>query len=394
MRLHRLSVKGFRRHYNTNVKCSEATFLIGSNNVGKSSILKAIDYLLNDIQKMPMEDFCCVYNDNEDKNEQISDEVVITGEFRNVPEEAFNWKGFNRQRIFEYDKSDEKVETGLRIFYRKTFRPNQKYKVEMKQYKIRKKEAFSNCKKIQEFIEKGVNEEIIKELFPDKEFSQKMTSTMEKELEDYGAEELFHIDFNDTEWFENPGGIVSNVSHRLPKFLLISDESKSEELSSNSGALIQTLKQLFEDVRSESKNFRQAQHYLEKLAKELNPDDEESEFSMLLKDLNRVVGDVFPETEFNARANLSDAKKVITPNFDVQLGSNISTPVDYQGAGVIRSAIFAMLRYRSIRENRKKRMENEYVRPLLIAFEEPEIYLHPQAAKQMRDTIYDLSLEP
>src|SRR5699024_5541611 len=46
------------------------------------------------------------------------------------------------------------------------------------------------------------------------------------------------------------------------------------------------------------------------------------------------------------------------------------------------------------RENRKKRMENEYVRPLLIAFEEPEIYLHPQAAKQMRDTIYDLSLEP
>ena len=79
------------------------------------------------------------------------------------------------------------------------------------------------------------------------------------------------------------------------------------------------------------------------------------------------------------------------PKFDVQLGSNINTSVDYQGAGVIRSAIFAMLRYSSIRENKKRMESNEYVRPLLIAFEEPEIYLHPQAAQQMKDTIYNLS---
>jgi predicted ATP-dependent endonuclease of OLD family len=46
-----------------------------------------------------------------------------------------------------------------------------------------------------------------------------------------------------------------------------------------------------------------------------------------------------------------------------------------------------------MRDNKKKIKSNEYVRPLIIGFEEPEIYLHPKAAQQMRDTIYELSLD-
>lgn len=392
VRLDSLSIEGFRRHYKTEVQCSKTTFLIGTNNVGKSSILKAIEYLLTDTQKMNIEDFCCIRNESTE-NEQLSNMVVITGVFKNVPKEAFEWKGFNKQRIFRYEPTEGEEDTGLSITYRKTYLPNQKYKVEMKQYQSIKNESFNRCRSIQDYIDNGIDENIFLELFPKKTFNQNVTASMEKELEDYGVEELFELNPETVEWFENPGGISANVSHRLPKFLLISDKSKSEELSGTNGALMQTLKQLFDDVRDGSENFRQAQHYLGELAKEMNPEDENSEFAHLLSDLNRVVSDVFPETSFLAKANLSDADKVITPNFDVRLGSNITTSIEYQGAGVIRSAIFAMLRYRSIRENAKKESSNEYIRPLLIAFEEPEIYLHPQAAKQMRDTIYDLSLE-
>lgn len=70
----------------------------------------------------------------------------------------------------------------------------------------------------------------------------------------------------------------------------------------------------------------------------------------------------------------------------------VLSSVENQGAGVVRSAIFAMLRYRNMREN-KKEQHGEYIRPLFIAFEEPEIYLHPQAAKQMKETIYNLSMQ-
>lgn len=389
MKLHSLKVEGFRRHFKTQILCSDATFLIGPNNAGKSSILKAIEYLLNDKKKISVEDFFCILNDD-GENKQISDEIIITGEFRNVPQDAINWRGFNKQRLFEYTTEEMDEKNSYSIFYRKIYKPGQNAIIEIKQLKTDLKSEFNECKKIQDYIDKGLEESIVNDLFPEKNNSQNMTKAMLDILKDEGIESLYDIDPTNVEWFKNPGGIVSNVSHRLPKFLLISDKAETNELSASNGALMETLKQLFEDVRDESENFRQAQSYLNELAKELDPNDENSEFSDLLKGLNSVVSDVFPDINFIAEANLSDAE-VIKPIFDVQMGSNIKTSVEYQGAGVVRSAIFAMLRYRTIRENQKKK-SSEYIRPLLIAFEEPEMYLHPQAAKQMRDTIYDLSV--
>ena len=49
-----------------------------------------------------------------------------------------------------------------------------------------------------------------------------------------------------------------------------------------------------------------------------------------------------------------------------------------------------MLRYKTDRDLKKGKTS----RPLIIGFEEPEIYLHPNAAQQMRDTIYDLASAP
>ncbi|WP_461611860.1 AAA family ATPase [Cytobacillus kochii] len=389
MKLHSLRVEGFRRHIDTEILFSDATFLIGSNNVGKSSILKALEYLLTDKTKMSESDFCCILNEHKE-NERLVDEVILTAEFRNVPLEAENWKGFNKQRLFKSGISNATDETGLSIFYRKKY-SEKDCKVEMKQFQLNLKSEFQNCSTIQDYINAGLSEADSKKIFGEKKSKDKIPKKVLEDLKELAPEEIFDIDKSETVWFKNPGGIAGNVLSRLPKFLLIPDQAKTEELSGKKGALITTLNSLFEDVRDSSKNFEKAQYYLQELAKELDPKDEESDFSKMLGDLNRVVGDVFPETTFRAQANLSNPNEVITPMFDIQLGSNINTSVDNQGAGVIRSAIFAMLRYRSMRENNIKHRKNEYVRPLLVAFEEPEIYLHPKASQQMRDTIYELS---
>ena len=70
------------------------------------------------------------------------------------------------------------------------------------------------------------------------------------------------------------------------------------------------------------------------------------------------------------------------------MSSNVRTPVTHQGSGVVRSAAFGMLRFRQKWLSKK---EDEHQRSLVVCFEEPEIFLHPNAANQMRDTIYDLS---
>lgn len=387
MKLKSIEIEGFKKHYSTKILCEDTTFLIGANNAGKSSILKALQYLLEDKKRMDIDDFCCFRNEYNEK-EQVDNKVIITAEFSNLNEEALKWKGFNLHRLF---MNDDFEKDGYSIFYRKTFYDNGKCEIEMKQNIISFKEKYAKCNTIQDYIDKGVNTSIFEDILPNITKNKKLGKNEIHLLKEEGIEELFDLD-NSTEWFENPGGISQNVSSKLPKFLLIEDKTQGDELSGTSGALMTTLKQLFDDIREESENFKQAQHYLDQLAQELNPNDESSDFAILLRELNNVVGDVFPDTSFMAQANLSNANEVIKPKFDVQLGSNIHTSVNNQGAGVVRSAIFAMLRYRNMRENKKKQ-QGEYIRPLLIAFEEPEIYLHPQAAKQMKETIYNLSIQ-
>lgn len=58
MRLHTLKINGFKRIHNAQVNFGDATFLIGSNNAGKSSVLKAIEWLLSDKKRMATDCYC------------------------------------------------------------------------------------------------------------------------------------------------------------------------------------------------------------------------------------------------------------------------------------------------------------------------------------------------
>lgn len=55
MILDKLTIKGFRRHEEINIFFSDTTFLIGENNVVKSTILEIINILFNDTVKKLVE---------------------------------------------------------------------------------------------------------------------------------------------------------------------------------------------------------------------------------------------------------------------------------------------------------------------------------------------------
>lgn len=379
MKLYSLIVEGFRRHSCTEVVFSDATFLIGQNNAGKSSILAALKYLLSDEKRIPENEF--LYSGDN----RVSNKIVLTAEFRNVSQEAENWRGF-KGRVLKYPVSEDCLDdTGLSIVYRKTYEIGQDCVIEMKQLKRTIKECFSNCKTLQDYIDGGLDEEEIKELFPEKGMGVKLNAKDKAVIKEIDS--LYDIDENEEEWFVNPGGIPGNVLSRIPKFLLIPAQDKTEELNGNKGTLTETLNELFNDVRDSSENYKMAQEYLEKLAMELDPSKEESEFGKMMKELNNVLDGVFPNTEILAKASLSDSDKSIKPQFEISMQSNVKTDVQLQGTGMIRAAVFALLRYKTDRDLIKGKTS----RPLIIGFEEPEIYLHPNAAQQMRDTIYDLA---
>lgn len=380
MRLHSLKIKGFRRLKDVEVLFGDTTFLIGQNNCGKSSIIKAIEALLSSDKRLSQEDYYSILDNETGEVKTEENIVVLEAEFRNVSEEANNWRGF-KGRIFNYDNT-EGDETGLSITYRKTYELGKDVVIEMKTKKRTKKEIFFECKKPQDYIDNGIDSNLIEELFPNA-LDKNITSANQSKLED--IDDIWDIS-EEEEWFKNPGGIPGNVLKMLPRFLLIPVGVGSENIQGSKGVLSDTLNELFQTVRENSENFRQAQYYLNELSKELDPTDNDSEFGKMMTDLNGVLSSVFPDSKLHATTSLSEPTN-LKPSFNVQMSSNVRTSIENQGTGMIRSAVFGMLRYRQKFLSRN----DDNPRTLLICFEEPEVYLHPSAANQMRNTIYELS---
>lgn len=384
MRLHRLRIKGLRRIEEAEFLFGDTTFLIGANNAGKSTVLEAIDRLLTPKANLQPQDYHSVMNDEDgDSQCKYAESAEIEGEFRNIPAEAVSWRGF-KGRIFKYMVPIGSAESGFGIIYKKTFSCKGSPSVAVLSYPKKLKTEYEDAKTIEDCIKLGMNKEDAQDIFGVDE--GKLLAKHKKDLEQYN--DAWEIDESKQEWVENPGGFQSIFASKLPKFIKIPLDDGRGEITDKNGALTKIMEQLFSEVRNSSENFKKAQEYLNLLTAELNPQDESTPFGQLMDQLNGVLSGVFDQAKFHAIADLSKPDEVIKPTFDYKMSSNVPTPVSLQGSGMIRSAVFALLKFRQ--EWIRARGETSS-HGILVGFEEPEIYLHPNAANQMRDTIYELS---
>lgn len=384
MKIHSLKISGFKRLKEVEIFFGDATFLIGQNNCGKSSAIKAIETLLSAKKTLTSAEFHSILDEETSEVKISTTQITLEAEFRNLPQEAKNWRGF-KGRIFEYAVEEDTEESGLSVTYKKTYELGKDVLIEFKSKKRTIKKEFADCSKPQEYIDNGLNADAITEQFPDLDVKIAKTKASQEKLE--LIDEIWEISDEEI-WFQNPGGIPGNVLKMLPRFLMIPvDVAVHEIQGSGSGVLSATLGELFKTVRESSENFKSAQSHLVNLAKELNPEDENSEFGKMMLELNGVLSTVFPDTKLHATTSLSDPES-LKPTFLVEMSSNIRTSVENQGTGMIRAAVFGMLRFRQQWLSKK---EDEHARSLIVCFEEPETFLHPSAANQMREAIYELS---
>lgn len=377
MKLESLHIEGFRKLKDITIQLGDASFLIGENNVGKTSILRAIELILTN-NSVTNNDFSKVVNEHGASN-NVCEEIVLTGEFGQVPEEANSWIGF-RGRVFIVD-GDRKVK------YRKTF-SNNSVKFEMWEQKRNLKEAVKTGKKvtIESLIASGLDEATVRKHFGGFQDGDNLTTRA-----NLPRLELFYDAWNfeeDFDWVNNPGGIPQNVISKLPKFVLIPAEHKANEIHSDKKtALGEVMSTIFDDIVESSENFEKVKEYFVELESEIDTENEETVFGALMVNVNNTIKNIFPESQILAKVNLSDPGSFLKPKYDIQLGSNIMTDVTYQGTGMIRSTAFSLLKFR---EDWKKERDDD-LRNLIIGFEEPELFLHPNAASQMRETIYELA---
>lgn len=386
MYLYRLKIEGFRRLYSTELFFSNATFLIGANNVGKSSVFKALEYLLNGGNKQKMLDIDFFSIEAADgKNQPKVDKVTIEAEFRDVPQEYLNERGF-KGRLLPYENTS-KDETGLSVTLKKTFPFGGEVVIEVLSKKRAQKNGVKDAKTIRELIAFGIDEETLKNILEIDDVNKNITKPMWPKIEE--IEELNDFLTEDA-WEKNPGGFFSIFVSRLPRFIDIPAIHSLDSLKGDKGPLNDILKIIFSDIRESSENYRKASELLDELAKEMDPKDTDKDFGKLMSELNSGFGGIFPGAKLKVSVDLSDPNKSITPTFNVQAASNIATAVDRQGTGLSRSAVFNLLKYHAEWNEKRSSREGKFSREIIIGFEEPELYLHPSASILIRDFIYDL----
>ena len=156
MKLHSLKIEGFRRIRSACILLEDATFLIGANNSGKSTAFKAIEYLLSAKKAIPSPEYYSVIDDETGETKPAVTEIVLEAEFRNLPDDAHQWRGF-KGRIFNYTTDDED-DSGLSVTYRKTFKLGVDVKIEFRSKERELDELYADCKKGQDYIDKGIDE--------------------------------------------------------------------------------------------------------------------------------------------------------------------------------------------------------------------------------------------
>jgi len=108
--------------------------------------------------------------------------------------------------------------------------------------------------------------------------------------------------------------------------------------------------------------------------------------------LNQVIAGLASIT-----TNEPDIRPILLPSTNLvlkDLASGVETPVAHQGHGLQRTLIMTLLQVLSeIEAEPSEEDEGELLdaRSVILAVEEPELYMHPQMERKMRDLLYRLA---
>ena len=355
--------------------------LVGANNAGKSSVLRALDFLFNPSTKSLNEESFW----NKDTTLEIRVEAIFT-ELTQKETEALagclkvdgtfhmarSAKMVSKADEFNADDSEDKIAIG------------QHYK--------------QPIPKVDWLNETSINGENVTEWWESKDqlvinglsfadlwagINKKPTVGEWKEkAKQFVADNLPNIPMEDT-WIDNPKGYANVLKGTLPFFILVpavrdvTEESKGTK-SSPFGKLLSAI---LDTVTADKK--AKVERILAEVSKQMNRQGGVKRIPLIAdteSGLNKLLGDFFGGCDLEIEFQ--------TPTLEALLGApklfiddGFKNAVENKGHGLQRAVIFTILRrYAELMttapEGRK--------RSLILGVEEPELYMHPQAQRTIR----------
>lgn len=201
------------------------------------------------------------------------------------------------------------------------------------------------------------------------------------------------IELGEAEWVENPGGIKANVDAVLPQLIFVPalKETKAEAgVSEKSSTARQIVEAMFSDKLANNpaiQKFTEAGQAVKQLFEGAGEGQEvirqlETEITEKIKRLIPLAAVL----DFNPPDISTDlASKTILELSD----GIVSTKPEHQGHGAQRALVLSLLEL--FAEKKREGNQEGYFRNTLLLLEEPEIYLHPQMERRMRDAVLSIA---
>lgn len=384
-------VENFRAHEHTEIPLTQLGCLIGENNAGKSSILHAIQFALED-RKIESSDF---------KDESLP--VKITLHLTGITESDL-------QRIGETHR--EKVEGIVKGEELKIVR-TQEYggKPESKYLTLMPSDPSWDIEVLNKAIKGKTGAKLrdaaielkpeLEEILPTKLTKAAITEAWQELISDLPLDQF------EEQPAPFPTGIATAVKPLFPSVIYIEavKDASVEAKSTGTSAFAKLLGMLFEEVQEQFEDIdKQFKDVHQKLSRHLTDDGDLVDTRLpAVKHIESIIEEYvtssFPGVKIHMNVP-APTLSILLASADLLVDDGHMGSVSSKGDGLKRTILFALLRaYASMKDTGLGNSSQPAVieenskpkRPYLLLFEEPELYLHPRAQRQLMTALTSFS---
>ena len=385
MKIKEVYIENFRSIEKLGIRCSDLVILVGRNSVGKSNVLLALELFFNTSDKVLTDDMFCNFSG-------AGNEIIIELSFSELSE------GEKGGRLKKYvcpslgpglkvRKIIKREGDKLKSYYH-GWVEEPKLEWLHSDFKGYGKQAFWQSENIDFFAYTSAEGgRITRDLF--EEFRQNYIAKHEDELE-------LGIFLSETQ-FE---GFKSVGMDMLPQFTLVPAVGDvSDIVVGKKGSLLNRMvSQILRSVSHEVDVLREAQEGLESASGLVNRGGPIHRLGQI-DALEKWFCDEFAEwgdIDFEIRTSFPEIHELLTQNLQVEVNDGSKGDISTKGHGLQRQLIYRAIRLNAALikgEVNWANVENVLpdFPPIILAFEEPELYLHPQAQLAFYDDIKKLS---
>lgn len=395
MRIKKAHIENFRSIRKIDIDFENLMIFIGQNNHGKTNILLALDFFFDSASRLKTEDFF-VYREVGDNKllveitfDELTDEekttfkkYLLTGDLLKV------------QKIAKLDGEEitQEYHGYLEIPDEPWLNPDN-----ISDFANREKLASIDSKYciMSYFPSSGrITKAQIEEFQQKYKQEHKDTLSFKIELESGPFLGLKNV----------AAGILGNF-YLIPAVKDISEETKIQA-KTNFGRL---LNNVIKEMSEQNEKFQKIKEDLNKLMSSLNKDMEKGDEGRPseLVDLEQGLANELKNWDISLDIQITppEIEKLFQLGTDVYINDGVRTSVETKGHGLQRSLIFALVKVWSktlnemrLKDIAKKEEQGKKGRfpsqSICFIIEEPELFLHPQAQRQMLDSLKLLSEIP